>query len=484
MAEPIEISRKSLIRKSSAADASVLDYGKLPPQAKEMEEAILGAVMIEESAIHEVVEILKSEECFYVDAHQRIWKAIKMLHLMHSKIDLLTVTEQLKKHGDLDAAGGPFFVAQLTNKVGSSAHIEEHARVVFEKYLQRQMIVRATEVIKAAYEDTTDVIQLLDSAVVSFENLNSEMAGQGAVSFADSVVDEADRLHKAFESEQFITGVPTYSEALDKHLLGFQPGNLIIIAGRPGMGKTTIAWHIARQQLKHDIPVGFFSLEMRDRELIRKMFAAEVRVDSLQVRKGGLNKEEWQRLYKKLPELSSYPIELYDRAGITVNQLVAKTKSWIRKKGVKVLYIDLIGKIGVYDAGKRFGTREQEVSYISNELKNLASDMQIPVVLLSQLSRKVEERGDKRAILSDLRESGAIEQDADVVIFPYRPGYYGIEADEVGNAYPHNVTLLELAKYRDGKADAAARWVFEPQFSNFYDYSEFPFNRQEEDCPI
>lgn len=466
----IDLVKKSLIRRTTSEYGSA-DYGKLPPQAKEMEEAVLGAVMIEENAIYEVADMIKVPDVFYVDAHQRIWKAILALFRNHSKIDLLTVTEQLKKHGELDAAGGPFYIAQLTNKIGSAANVADHALYLVEKYTARQLISISAETTKNAYEDTVDTFELLDKTLGDLETINQDLTGQGQKVFYDMVVDETEKLRAAAHSGEYITGVPTYSAALDKALLGLQPENLVVVAGRPGMGKTSVVWHIAIQQAKNKRPVGFFSMEMSDRELIHKMIAAEITVDTKTVRKGGMKAEEWSRLDSKLDGIANLPIFMNDRAGLTINQIIAISRNWVRKHDVQVIYIDYIGKIKTTDA-KKFGTREQEVSNISGQLKDLAKSLKIPVVVLSQLSRAVEQRGgDKRPILSDLRESGAVEQDADVVIFCYRPEYYGIETGEDGEAYPKGYTELDIQKYRHGDP-GTARWIFEAKYSRFRDFGD------------
>lgn len=467
----IETVKKSLIRKPSGTD-SVLDYGKLPPQAKEVEEAVLGAILIEEAAIHDVVEIIKTPEVFYVDTHQRIWRAVKALYTVHSKIDLLTVVEQLKKHGELDAAGGVYSIAQLTNKIGSAANIEYHARIIVEMYVKRVLITSCTEVIKSAYEDTSDAFELVDHALSLIEVISTDFTGQAERIYGDLFLDEVDKLRTANAKGDHITGLETFSAALDKHLLGFQPGNLIVIAGRPGMGKTSVAWHLALAQARNHQPVGFFSLEQKDRELIHKHIAAEITVDSKEVRKGDLSIEQWGRLDKALPRITGYPIHLIDKAGLTITQMLAIARNWVRKHGVKCIYIDYIGKIRT-GGEKKFGTREQEVSHISGALKDFANNMNIPVVVLAQLSREVEKRGgDKRAILSDLRESGSIEQDADLVIFPYRPEYYGFDTDENGERYQRGYCELDIAKYRQGEP-GIVRWIFEAKYSRYYDYGDF-----------
>lgn len=447
------------------------DFGKVPPQSLEAEEAVLGAVLLEDQAMHELTEIIKTEQVFYKNAHQQIWRAMKMLHISHSRIDTITVSEQLKKLGTIEEAGGAYYLIQLTNKIGSAANVAYHARILVENYIKREIIKASSEMIGKAYDETTDAIDLLGYSASAIEEVNLYIQGQAVKDWAETVADEADRLRTAGITGETVTGVPTGSETLDRHMLGWQPGNLIIIAGRPGMGKTTVAWHIARNQLKQGIPVGFVSLEMKDRELIRKMFSAEIQVDSQKLRRGDLADWQWGKLDDKLPDMMAYPIQMEDRAGITISQLEAKIKYWIRKHKIQAVYIDLIGKIVASDGNQKFFNREAEISHISGRLKILAGNMNIPIILLAQLSRRVEERTDKRPVLSDLRDSGAIEQDADIVIFPYRPGYYGIETDEDGQRYPENVTLLDIAKYRDGAPDCVIKWIFEPQYSNFYDYN-------------
>lgn len=468
----VELVKKSLLRKTTS-DSGAIDYGKLPPQAKELEEAVLSAVLIEAGAIHDVVEIIKTEDVFYLDSHQRIWRAIKALYLSHSPIDLLTVTEKLKKHGELDAAGGPFYVAQLSNKVNSAANVEYHARVLAEKWVARKLISISTEIQKAAYEDTTDIFELLDSAGTLIDAVNLDISGQGQKAFSDSVMETAQQMRHANDTKEFITGTPTFSPVLDHALLGLQKGNLVVIAGRPGMGKTTVAWHIALNQAKQGIPIGFFSLEMSDKELIHKMISADISVVTDKVRKGDLELDQWLRFDSRIGNMADLPIQMNDRAGLSINQIISIAKNWVRKHKVEVIYIDYIGKIRTNE-GKKYGTREQEVSFISGALKDFAKQMNIPVVVLSQLSRAVEQRGgDKRPILSDLRESGAVEQDADVVIFCYRPEYYGLESDSNGQRYERGYTELDIQKYRHGQPGMVP-WIFEAKYSRFYDQGDLP----------
>jgi len=450
-------------------NAPETDFGKLPPQARQLEEVLLGAIMTEDSAIHDVIELIKTEAFFYVDAHQRIYKAIQTLYYGHVPIDLLTVTEQLKRQGDLDAIGGPLYLVQLSNSISSSAHVAEHARIIIEKYIMRKLIAVSNEVSRDAYCETTDVFDLLDRAGNEVENINLMLRGQKNESFANRVLHAAQMLKDAANTGAYITGVPTYSAKLDGQLLGFQSGDLVVVAARPGMGKTSMVWHIAKMQARHQVPVGFFSLEMNDRQLINKMFASETQIDLRTVARGGLKREEWQRFDHAAEQMMNWPIHLDDTGAIPIHQLIAVAKNWVRKHGVKIIYIDYIQLITTGEGLKKFGNREQEVSYISGKLKATAKELNIPIVALSQLSRAPETRSDKRPMLSDLRESGAIEQDADIVIFPFRPGYYGIETDHTGSIYPDGYTELDIAKFRNGEP-VVVRWIFEPGISRFRDY--------------
>ena len=451
------------------------DYGKLPPQVRQLEEALLGAIMTEESAIHEVIELIKTEEVFYVDAHQRIWKAMSVLYYSHSPIDLLTLTEQLKKQADLDAVGGSLYLVQLSNGVGSSAHVAEHARLIIEKHILRKLIAITNEVNRDAYTDTTDVFDLLDRTGNEVEGINLMLRGQRNETFASRVLKAAQMLKDAAKSGTYITGVPTYISKLDGQLLGFQASDLIVVAARPAMGKTSLVWHMAKMQARNNIPVGFFSLEMNDRQLINKMFASETQIDLKTVQRGGMQLEQWQRFDRATAEMMNWPIYLDDTGAITIQQLIAVAKNWVRKHGVKIIYIDYIQLITIADLtrhGERSRTnREQEVSYISSKLKATAKELNIPIVVLSQLSRGPETRADKRPLLSDLRESGAIEQDADIVIFPFRPAYYGLETDHTGQPLPDGYTELDIAKYRNGEP-VVVRCIFEPRISRFRDYEE------------
>lgn len=449
MAEPAEIVKKSLLRKSSA-DSSNLDYGKLPPQAKELEEAVLGAVMIEDKAFDEISDILR-EDSFYVDAHQRIWRAFRTLANNQSPIDLLTVTEQLKKNGELDAVGGPFFVAQLTNKVGSAANVEFHARLIAEKYIQRQLISTSSEIIKDAYEDTTDVFELLDKAeknLFSIAENNLKRKSEAIGNLLMTELKEIDvRMHN---STDHLNGVASGFIDLDRATGGWQKSDLIIVAARPAMGKTAFTLALARNAaIDHQKPVAIFSLEMSSAQLVQRMISMETHIPSDKLRRGNLEEYEYQILTSKIDHLKNAPLFIDDTPAINVFELRSKCRRLKQQHDIQMIIIDYLQLMSGSNDGKG-GNREQEISQISRSLKGLAKELEIPVIALSQLSRAVETRGgDKKPILSDLRESGAIEQDADIVIFLYRGEYYGLDTDADGQS-TKDVAEVIIAKHRNG----------------------------------
>ncbi|MBL0309306.1 MAG: replicative DNA helicase [Bacteroidetes bacterium] len=470
MAEPVEIIKKSILRKSSV-ESNVLDYGKLPPQAKELEEAVLGAVMIEESAIDPIIDILK-EDSFYVDAHQRIWRAIRTLFNNQSPIDLLTVTEQLKKNGELDAAGGPFFVAQLTNKIGSAANVEYHARLIAEKYIQRQLISTSTDIIKDAYEDTTDVFELLDKAEKNLFSIAENNLKRNSEKIGDLLMTELKEIDvRMHNSEDHLNGVPSGFFDLDRATGGWQKSDLIIVAARPAMGKTAFTLALARNAaIDHKKPVAIFSLEMSSAQLVQRMISMETHIPSDKLRRGNLEEYEYQILTSKIDHLRSAPLFIDDTPAINVFELRSKCRRLKQQHDIQMVIIDYLQLMSGSIDGKT-GNREQEISQISRSLKGLAKELAIPVIALSQLSRAVETRGgDKKPILSDLRESGAIEQDADIVIFLYRGEYYGLTEDTSGQSIK-DVAEVIIAKHRNGPVKTV-RTRFINKFAKFENIDE------------
>ncbi len=470
MADPVEIVKKSLIRKTHS-EASVLDFGKLPPQVKELEEAVLGAIMIEEAAINEVIEILK-EDSFYVDAHQRIWRAIRMLYQTHAPIDLLTVTEQLKKNGELDAAGGPFFVAQLTNKIGSAANAEYHARIIAEKQIQRALISTSTEIIKEAYEDTTDVFELLDKAEKNLFSIAENNLKRNSEDVSSLLMTELRELEVRMNNDDdHLNGVASGFIDLDRATGGWQKSDLVIVAARPAMGKTAFTLALARNAaVDHKKPVALFSLEMSSAQLVQRLISMETHIPADKIRKGNLEQYEYQILTSKIDNLKNASIYIDDTPAINVFELRSKCRRLKQQHDIQMVVIDYLQLMSGSIDGKS-GNREQEISQISRSLKALAKELSIPVIALSQLSRAVETRGgDKRPILSDLRESGAIEQDADIVVFLYRGEYYGIDADTDGQS-TKDIAEVIIAKHRNGPVKTV-RTRFISKFAKFENLDE------------
>ena len=467
----LEIIKKTFTRKAGQ-DVNALDYGKLPPQARDLEEAVLGAVMIEQNAINDISDILK-EESFYVVAHQHIWKAIMLLFQNRAPIDLLTVTEQLKKNGELDAAGGPFYIAQLTNKVGSAANAEYHARILAEKYIQRQLIATSSEVIKEAYDDTTDVFELLDKAEKNLFTIAENNMKRDSQDIQTLVFKELEELNiRMANSTDHLNGVASGFVDLDKATGGWQKSDLIIVAARPAMGKTAFTLALARNAaVDHKKPVALFSLEMSSAQLVQRLISMETHIGSDKIRKGTLEPYEYQILTSKIDQLKSAPIFIDDTPAINVFELRSKCRRLKQQHDIQMVVIDYLQLMSGSVEGKGGGNREQEISQISRSLKSLAKELEIPVIALSQLSRAVETRGgDKKPILSDLRESGAIEQDADIVIFLYRGEYYGLEADSEGKSNK-DVAEVIIAKHRNGPV-LSVRTRFISRFAKFENLDE------------
>ena len=471
MADPIEIVKKSFVRKTSS-ESNVLDYGKLPPQVKELEEAVLGAVMIEQNAINDISDILK-DESFYVDSHQRIWRAIRLLYQNQAPIDLLTVTEQLKKNGELEAAGGPFYIAQLTNKIGSAANVEYHARLIAEKYIQRQLISTSTDVIKDAYEDTTDVFELLDRAEKNLFSIAENNLKRNSEAISDLLMEELKEIDvRMNNTEDHLNGVPSGFFDLDKMTGGWQRSDLIIVAARPAMGKTAFTLALARNAaIDHKKPIAIFSLEMSSVQLVQRMISMETQIPSDKIRRGNLEEYEYRILTSKIDNLKNAQLFIDDTPAINVFELRSKCRRLKQQHDIQMIIIDYLQLMSGTVDGKGNGNREQEISQISRSLKGLAKELGIPVIALSQLSRAVETRGgDKKPILSDLRESGAIEQDADIVIFLYRGEYYGLEQDAEGNPVK-DIAEVIVAKHRNGPV-GSVRTRFINKFAKFENLDE------------
>jgi len=448
-----------------------LEKGKIPPQAVDLEEAVLGAMMIDKKGIDDVIDILHPD-AFYEVRHQEVYRVIFELFQESKPIDLLTVSNQLKKHGKLDIVGGDFYLIRLTQKVASSAHIEFHARIILQKYIQRKLISISSDIIENAYDETSDVFDLLDNAEAKlFEvtqgNLKKSSEGAG------DLVKQALKKIQDISNQEGMSGLATGFTKLDALTSGWQPSDLVIIAARPGMGKTAFVISMAKNMaIDFDHPVAVFSLEMSSVQLITRMISSETGLTSEKLRKGNLEPHEWEQLNVKVKKLSDAPIFIDDTPSLSIFDLRAKARRLVSQHGVRIIVIDYLQLMTAGNTGKG-GNREQEISTISRNLKALAKELSIPVIALSQLSRAVETRGgSKRPLLSDLRESGAIEQDADIVSFIYRPEYYGMtEWDDDDHSPCEGQGEFIVAKHRNGGLDNI-RLKFTGHLAKFSDLEE------------
>ncbi len=446
---------KDKVRRKPLMETGNMVFGKIPPQAKDLEEAILGAIMLEKSAFDTVIEILKPE-CFYVEAHQKIYKAMQSLQIKNLPIDLLTVVEELKFKEELDFVGGPYAVTKLTNVVVSSANIEAHSRIVLQKFIQRELIRISGEIIGEAYEDSTDVFDMLDTAETKLFEITNNHLRRNFDDIATVLVKTINRIEEMRNRQDEMTGVPTGFPSLDRLTYGWQPTDLIILAARPSVGKTAFALNLARTAALHPTKptaVGFFSLEMSSSQLVQRILSAESEIWLEKIARGKLEEHEMKQLYKKgIEKLSKAPIFIDDSAALNIFELRAKCRRLKNKHNIGMIIIDYLQLMS--GSADRNSNREQEISKISRDLKGLAKELQVPIIALSQLSREVEKRkeGNKIPQLSDLRESGAIEQDADMVMFLYRPDYYDVTTNEMGESNKGE-TFVKIAKHRNGSLD-------------------------------
>ena len=456
-----------------------LSAGKIPPQALDLEEAVLGAMLIDEKGVNEVIDIL-SPEVFYKKSHQLIFESIQRLFRESEPIDLLTVSADLKKNKNFEVIGGDFYLIGLSQKVSSSAHIEYHSRIIQQKFIQRKLITISNEIISKSYNESTDVIDLLDEAESKLYDIAQNNI-KGSSETAQNLVIQAKNRIEEISKQEGLSGISTGFEKLDRLTSGWQPSDLIIVAARPGMGKTALALSMARNvSVQKKIPVAFFSLEMSSVQLITRLISSETGLSSDKLRTGKLADHEWQQLNIKVSDLESAPLYIDDSAALTIFELRAKARRLASSHGIKLIIIDYLQLMNLGSSNKA-GNREQEISTISRNLKALAKELNIPVIALSQLSRAVETRGGtKRPILSDLRESGAIEQDADIVSFLYRPEYYGItEWDDDMKTPSEGQGEFIVAKHRNGALDSI-KLKFVANLGKFEDIDSFdsPFEFQ------
>ncbi|MBK6347782.1 MAG: replicative DNA helicase [Bacteroidales bacterium] len=439
--------------------SEIFEHGKIPPQAVDLEEAVLGAIMLEKDALASIIDVIRPD-AFYKEAHQIIFQAITRLFAKTEPIDILTVTNELKFTGELESAGGPFYIAQLTNRVASAANTEFHARIILQKFIQRELIRISSEIIRDAYEDTTDVFNLLDKAENQLFSVGETNMRRNYLDMHSLVRDAVKQIENARNQTGQFSGVPSGFTDLDRVTGGWQPSDLIIIAARPGMGKTafvlTVARNAAVEYKKQAVAV--FSLEMSSIQLVTRLISAEAQLPGDKLRKGSLENYEWEQLNAKINTLIDAPLFIDDTPSLSVFELRAKCRRLKAQHDIQLVIIDYIQLMSA-GVDRNSGNREQEISMISRSLKSLAKELNIPVIALSQLNRSVESRPNKKPLLSDLRESGAIEQDADMVMFIYRPEYYNQNQDETGASLLGHAEV-SIAKHRNGAlADIPLRFI-------------------------
>ncbi len=458
-----------LLVRSSLKGIQDNGLGKKPPQALDLEEAVLGALMIEKDALSAVIDILKAES-FYREAHQRIYGAITFLFANSEPIDLMTVSNQLRNTGEIELVGGILFLTDLTERVSSAANIEYHARIVAEMSIKRQLIGICSEMTKTAFEDTSDAFILLDTLEQELFALSDSNIRKNYVDMSQIMRQALTELDQKKNAKEGLTGIASGFSALDRVTSGWQKSELVILAARPGMGKTAFvvsALRNAAVDFQH--PVAIFSLEMSAVQLVNRLISAEAEIEGDKIRKGSLLPHEWAQLHHKIGKLTAAPIFVDDTPALSILELRAKCRRLKAQNDIQLIVIDYL-QLMSGDSGKGGpGNREQEIAAISRALKNLAKELNVPVIALSQLSRAVETRGgEKRPQLSDLRESGSIEQDADMVMFLYRPEYYGITADEQGNSV-QGLGEVIIAKNRSGSLETV-QLRFIGKFTKYMDF--------------
>jgi len=469
--------RKSSRRARKEADKAPLqdDFGRLQPQKPEMEQAVLGALMLEKDAYYQVSDILKPES-FYEKRHQLIFEAIRRLNLEERPVDILTVTEELEREQKLEDVGGPFYITQLSGLVASSAHIEYHARIIAQKALARELISYTSKIQRKAFDATTDVDKLMQEAEGNLFELSKNSLKKDFTSI-DPVLSQAEELLKkaaARAGSGGVSGIPSNFRALDKITAGWQNSDLVILAARPAMGKTAFALSMAKNiAIDQRIPLAFFSLEMSNVQLVNRLISNVCEIPGEKLKNGQLEPYEWGQLDNKKQQMIGAPLYIDDTPSLSVFELRTKARRLVREHDVKMIMIDYLQLMNA--SGMSFNSRQEEVSTVSRSLKGLAKELNIPIIALSQLNRGVESREGaegKRPQLSDLRESGAIEQDADMVIFIHRPEYYHITEDAQGRDLRGKAEII-IAKHRNG-AVGIVTLAFKGVYARFQNEDELP----------
>ena len=447
-----------------------LEKGKTPPQAIDLEESVLGIAMQFKNAISDIVEIFRDEPVFYKPQHQLIYDAMLEMFKESEPIDLLSLLQKLKQKSSLEKVGGDMYLIELTTRISSAAHLEHHCRIVLQMYVKRKSIHVANHMIEKAYNEETDIFDLLADSQKDIDDTAQWLIRKKPADFKSHVDNFFDH------TKNEVAGVPNKLMKLKGKMNGYRNEDLIIIAARPGMGKTALILNEAKHQAEQGIPVGIFSLEMSAKDLVGRMIAEECEIDYSKIHKNKLNDFEKRLMNEKRKKFEELPIHIHDQAGLTPMEMKIQSSKWKREHGVKILYVDYLQLMNA--SGKNnSGNREQEISSISRSLKATAKDLGVPVIALSQLSRAVETRGGmKRPMLSDLRESGAIEQDADIVMFLLRPEYYKIDTwDDEERSSTRGQCEINIAKFRGGETAATVvgcdlRYMkFHDLEENFYD---------------
>lgn len=462
-------------RKKLNSDLSNYIFGRVPPQAQDLEMAVIGALLMEKEAMARVADML-NVDTFYVDAHQLIYAALLSLFKRGGAIDTLTVKEELQKTGKLEEVGGPFYLMELTNKVSSTAHLEEHAKIIQQKHISRQLIAYHTLGINEAYEDTRDVFEILGDAEIELMRIGKEDSRRSNYSTAEQTLSSTmTEIDAASKNDSSVIGIPSGFSAVDAILHGFQKPNLIVIAARPSMGKTSLCMGVAHHSaIELKKPTAIFSLEMSKNELTKRLLSIDTMIPLENILLGRLNSQEWDMLHKSTSKMLDKPLYIDDTPCLTIMELRTKAIRMKMLHGIELIIVDYLQLMNGTDESSRHQNREQEISNISRNLKGLAKELDVPVIALSQLNRAVEGRADRKPMLSDLRESGAIEQDADIVMFIFRPEVYGekMVSDLAGQGIDvRNKAEIIISKHRNG-ALGDLMIGFDKRLTRFYDLEE------------
>jgi len=462
---------KKVGKRTLKATPTIQIDGKLQPQALELEKAVLGALMIDNESLSDAIDSLQAEY-FYAPKHQKIFEAIVNLFNNTQPVDILTVSEELKRMEMFKEIGGLAYISELTNNVSSSSNTEFHARIIAEKFIKRSLINISRKISNDAFDDSVDIFDLLNDAEANLFTVTEGTLRKSYDKMSSLIKGALENIETLRNKEDGLSGVPSGFTNVDRVTSGWQKSDLVIVAARPGMGKTAFALTMARNvAVDHNTPIGFFSLEMSSEQLVNRLIASEAELGASKLRKGDLADHEMVQLHEKIKHLSEAPIFIDDTPGLSIFELRAKARRLVKNHGVGIIMIDYLQ---LMTAGGTGGNREQEISTISRSLKGIAKELKIPVIALSQVNRGVESRtgvGSKRPMLSDLRESGAIEQDADIVTFIYRPEYYKIYEWDNGDDSRGQGELI-IAKHRNGSLNNV-RLKFTAEFAKFSDLDYF-----------